>query len=72
MLILWTKLPGADEMKLGAHSKLHKQGHVKTIGADDAHPHSVSAEQLWHWQDSWQEATLLAGSQPVAPFCDCE
>lgn len=41
MLILWTELPGADEMKFGAHSKLHKQGHVKTTGADDAHPHCL-------------------------------
>lgn len=34
------------------------------------HIHTVSAEQLRCWQDTWQEATLFAGWQPAAPLCD--
>lgn len=65
MSIFWTELPGANETTVGAHRKLHDQGHVKTIGADHVYPHAVTVE----WVSSSGRAAgrkprcLLAGSQ---------
>lgn len=55
MLILWTKIPDADEMKVKTYSKLHKQEYIKNIGADHAHP-------LCHCRAALVLAGQLAGS----------
>ena len=65
MSIFWTELPGVNETTVGAHRKLHDEGHVKTIGADHTYPHTVAAEWLSGngRAAGWKPRCLLAGSQ---------
>jgi len=65
MSIFWTELPGANEITVEVHRKLHDQGHAKTIGADHVYPQAVSAELLSGSDRAagTKPHCLLAGSQ---------